>query len=195
MYTEWEQCAAVKRLTREELQRSVDRLSHSHRPEVELKPLVPRSTITKEALDKRIHHLYDESLERRQREREEVAQQVDAAIKRDATITVTKITPREEEALVRHLYDEAVAMKKRNFDRLYEHETSHYERNTPKLTVKKQMSATDRLYREGMARERKKHIALYEKYVVGRHQPPLLRPAAELAASAEKMTRGEGVIS
>ncbi|AYU83908.1 protein of unknown function - conserved [Leishmania donovani] len=195
MYTERDSYAPTKVMTEEELQRSVDRLSRSNRLTVELKPLAPRSIITKEALDKRIHHLYDESLERRQREREEVARQMDAAIKKDATITVTKITPLQEEALVRHLYDETLATKKRNFDELYKQSTSHYERNTIKLTAKKQLAAMDRLYREGMERERNKHIALYEKYVVARQPPPPRRTAAELAASADKMTRGEGLTS
>ncbi|CBZ26388.1 conserved hypothetical protein [Leishmania mexicana MHOM/GT/2001/U1103] len=195
MYTEKDSYAPTKVMTEEELQRSVDRLSRSDRVKVELKPLAPCSVITREALDKRIHHLYDESLERRQREREEVARQMDAAIKKDTTITVTKITPLEEEALVRHLYDETLATKQRNFDELYKQVTSHYERNTKKLTAKKHLTAVDRLYREGMERERNKHIALYEKYVVARQLPPPQRTAAELAASADKMTRGEGLAS
>ncbi|KAG5465851.1 hypothetical protein CUR178_00566 [Leishmania enriettii] len=195
MNREGEQCAPAKRVTKEEMQRIVDRLYHHNRLEVELKPIVPRRTISREDLNKRIHHLYDESLERRQREREEVARQMDAAIKKDATITATTITPSEEEALVRHLYDETLANMKRNFDNIYSQETSRYERNTRKLTAKEQASAADRLYREGMERDRQKHIRLYEKYVVARRPPPPRRTADEIAASADKMTRGEGVAS
>ncbi|KAG5464378.1 hypothetical protein LSCM1_00561 [Leishmania martiniquensis] len=195
MSTEGQQCAPAKRVTEEELQRIVDRLNRHTWAEVELRPIVPRRTISEEALSRRIHHLYDESLERRQRERAEVARQVQAAITKDATITTTTITPSEEEALVRHLYDETLANKKSNFDKMYKQETSHYVRNTRKLTAKEQASAADRLYREGMERERKKHISLYEKYVVARRQPPPWRTPDEIAVSADKMTRGEGVTS
>ncbi|KAK7194022.1 hypothetical protein NESM_000314600 [Novymonas esmeraldas] len=187
--------ASGRCLTSEELQRSVDRLSRSNRPEVELPPLVPRRTITKEALDKRIHHLYDASLERRQREREEVARQMEAAIAKNTTMTATTISASDVEALVHHLYDETLELKKSNFDKMYMQETAHYQRNTRKLTAKEQASATDRLYREGMERERSKHIALYEKYVVARHAPPPYRSREELAASADRMTRGEGIAS
>ncbi|GET93626.1 hypothetical protein, conserved [Leishmania tarentolae] len=195
MSTERDPCLHTKVMTEEELQRSVDRLSRSNQIKVELKPLAPRRIITREALEKRIHHLYDESLQRRQREREEMALQVDAAIKKGATMPARTISSEEEEALVRHLYDETLAIQKRNFDELYRQETSHYERNTKKLTAQKQLAAMDRLYREGMERERKKHIALYEKYVVARRQPPPQRTAAELAESADKMTKGEGLTS
>ncbi|KAG5490684.1 hypothetical protein JKF63_00806 [Porcisia hertigi] len=189
MYTTEEQCVPAKRMTDEELQRSADRLSTIYRPEVELKPLVPRLTITQEALKRHIRHLYDDSLERQQRAREDVARQV------DTTIKSSTISPSEETALVRHLYDESLALQKENFDRLYARETSHYERSTRRLKAKEQQATTDRLYREGMQRERKKHIALYEKYVTGRHQPTVQRTKAELEASADKMTRGEGVTS
>lgn len=195
MYVQEDMGVPAKRLTNEELQRSVDRLHRNTRPVVELPPLVPRRTITKEALDKRIHHLYDASLERRQREREEVARQVDAAIRKDATMTATAISASDEEALVRHLYDETLELKKTNFDRLYMQETAHNVRTTRKLTAAEQSAAADRLYREGMDRERKKHIALYDKYVVARHQPAPRRTADEMAASAERMTKGEGATS
>ncbi|KPI84833.1 hypothetical protein ABL78_6117 [Leptomonas seymouri] len=193
MYSEDEQFVMPKRLTEAELQKSVDRLTRSTRPVVELRPLVPRRTISRDALDKRIHHLYEESLERRQREREEVARQVEAAVKKDSTMTVTTISQGDEDALVRHLYDDTLALKKKNFDALLMKETGRYVRQTRKLTKDEQATAADRLYREGMERERKKHIELYEQYVTGRRQPASKRTAAELAASADKMTRGEGV--
>ncbi|KAL7707651.1 hypothetical protein N2W54_007553 [Lotmaria passim] len=195
MHLDDERCPTPKRLTEAELQKSVNRLTRSTRPEVELKPLVPRHTITQEALDKRIHHLYDESLARRQQEREETARQMEAAAKKDSTMTVTAISRADEEALVRHLYNDTLALKKKNFDELMNQETAHYERNTRKMTKDEQATTADRLYREGMERERKKQIDLYEKYVTARKQPAAKRTTTELAASSDKMTRGQGVTS
>ncbi|KPA81613.1 hypothetical protein ABB37_03945 [Leptomonas pyrrhocoris] len=195
MYSDEERCPTPKRLTEAELQKSVDRLTRNTRTAAELKPLAPRQTISQEALGKRVHHLYDESLARRQLEREEIARQMEAAVKKDSTMTVTTISQAEEEALVRHLYDDTLALKKKNFDELMKQETSHNVRNTRKMTKKEQETTADRLYREGMERERRKHIDLYEKYVISRRQPAAQRTTAEMAASADKMTRGEGVTS
>jgi hypothetical protein len=195
MYSDDDRYLIPKRLTEAELQKSVDRLSRSTRPVVELKPLAPQHTITQEALDKRIHHLYDESLARRQQEREETTRQMESAAKKDSTMTVTTISRADEETLVRHLYDDSVAVKKKNFDELLKQETAHYQRNTRKMSKEERATTAERLYREGMERERKRHIDLYEKYVTARQKPAAKRTTAELAASADKMTKGEGVTS
>ncbi|CAD2213125.1 hypothetical protein AGDE_03005 [Angomonas deanei] len=182
-----------KKMTPEELQKSVDRLSQRPEKVNTVKPMPESKKITQEELDKRIKHLYDESLERKAREKEEIQRQMDAAVKKDSTMTTTVVSKEDEEALIKRLYDESLERKEKNFDELYAQETKHYERNTKKLTAKQEKEAGNRLYQEGMQREREKHIALYEKYVSSRRSPPPKRTKEELAATADKMTRGEGV--
>lgn len=184
-----------KKMKPEDIEKMAERLSKSNRKEVELKPLTEKKTITKEELDKRIKHLYDDSLARRAREREEIAQQQEREVAKTATMTNRSINKEEEEKLVKHLYDDTIELKKRNIVNLYQQETSHYTRNNRKLKPSEQASVADRLYGEGMARERSKHIALYNQYVTNRRPPAVMRSQADLAASADKMTKGEGVTS
>lgn len=187
--------AEPRKLTPAQLEKSVERLTRPHREPVKLGPLLAPSHISHDDLQKSIKHLYDDSLERRARERAEIEQQMQAAVMKDATMTSGgTISPSEEDDLVRRLYDESLESRR---VRSAELEKTDNERFTATQTFKKCTAAEDkniaeRLYTGGMERERKKHIALYEKYVVA-HQPRAARRTpAQLAMSADKMTAGEG---
>lgn len=189
-----EQPVHSKQMTKDELQKSVDRLSRREPKEATAtKPEPEKTYITKEQLDKRIKHLYDESLARRAMEREEIAKQVDAAAKKDATVTTTTMSAEDEQAMVRRLYDESIQRKEQNLQEMYNRETASSKEPKKKLKGDEQQEVTDRLYKEGMQRERDKHIELYKKFVEDRRPPATQRTKEELAASSAKMSRGEGV--
>ncbi|CCW63343.1 unnamed protein product [Phytomonas sp. EM1] len=174
-----EDAPPTKKLTQEELQKSVDRLTRPHRREWELKPVIEKRTITQEQLEKHIKHLYDDSLARRQMEREEVARQMQADIQKNSILTTTQIDADEEEKMVNRLYEQSTARKERNFMELYARTTTLHKEGERKLAPAEQEKLVQHLYKEGMQRERDKHIALYEKFVLNRRAQAVRTQAYE----------------
>ncbi|CCW69949.1 unnamed protein product [Phytomonas sp. Hart1] len=156
------------RLSPDEVQKSVERLSRPPRREWELKPLVEKRLITLKELEQQIKHLYDDSLARRQREHEEIARQMKADILKNSILTTTRINSEDEARMVSRLYEESIQLRERNFAELYHRLTSLHAKVAKKLTPETEKTLTQHLYQEGMQRERDKHIALYEKFVLNR---------------------------
>lgn len=189
---------STRKLTAEELQKSVERLNRSTREPVKLKPVIEPTYISQEDLDKRIKHLYDDSLERRRQEREDIERQMQAAIMKDAKQTSCgPMTQEELDRMVHHLYDESLARKKQSLEELEKQEAAKNKGSlsTKTWTPSEEKEIADRLYRGGMERERKKRIEAFEKFVLSRRPAAPHRTTAELAMSADKMTKGEGLLS
>lgn len=181
-----------RKLSEEELQRSVERLTRNTRAEVKLRPLVPQHTISQADLEKRIRILYDDAIAHRQQGIEELTRQRDAAINRDSKLhAVAKISPEEEEQMVQRLYSDSVGMRDRNLESLYVQCTAGSWRADKRFNARQEKEITDRLYREGMERERNKRIKLYEQFVVNRRAPPTRRTRAQLAESSDRMMKSE----
>ncbi|EAN88079.1 hypothetical protein C3747_241g33 [Trypanosoma cruzi] len=181
-------------LTKEEMERSAVRLSTSRRPEVKLPPLVQQKTRTQEEVEHSIKHLYDDSLAHRQQRLREIEESVNAEISKFHA-SKKKLDDGEKESLVHRLYDESVQRKQQNLQGLYERELSHLASTRRTLGKKEQATVVARLYNEGMENNRKKHITLFERFVLDRQPKTVYRSEEEVLAACEKLTKGEGVTS
>ncbi|ORC91345.1 uncharacterized protein TM35_000063500 [Trypanosoma theileri] len=181
-------------LTREEMEKSANRLSTRHRPEVQLQPLVPRRTLTAEAEERSIKHLYDDSMAHREQRLREIEANMNAEIDRYRA-QQRKLDEEEKQQLVHRLYEESIEKKDYKMKELYERELASLQRNTRTLGKSEQASVVDRLYTEGMANNRKKHIALFEKFVLDRQPQSVQRTPEQLMETCDKLWKGEGVTS
>ncbi|KEG15508.1 hypothetical protein DQ04_00051030 [Trypanosoma grayi] len=179
-------------LTNEEMEKSANRLSTHHRVEVRLKPLVQHRTLTREAEEHSIKHLYDDSIAHRQYRLEEIERAANAEIDKYHA-QCKKLDAEEQDSMVQRLYTESIERKQQSMKELYDRELGFEERQKKKLGKAEQGKVVVRLYNEGMENNRKKHIALFEKYVLERRSPAVQRSRGEVAAASEKLWKGEGV--
>ncbi|RNF06601.1 hypothetical protein TraAM80_03871 [Trypanosoma rangeli] len=181
-------------LTREEVERNVNRLSMRHYGELYLPPLVQQKVISQEELAHSIKHLYDDSIAHRQQRMREIEQSANAEIDKFHA-KQKKFDVEEWETLVRHLYDESLQRKQLKFQQLYERELAPLQRTRKALGKAEQAKVVTRLYNEGMENNRKKHIALFERFVLDRQPKPVYRSQEEVLMACDKLTAGEGVTS
>lgn len=189
------------RMSPEEQQRSVDRLSQPHawrmNPPQEAPPTTNAAApLSREEMDRHITHLYTESLALREQQREQIRNRVLQDEAGQSTLTTKPLTSEDEEAMVHRLYEESLAKRSAKAAELEQREQALYtsKKVERKLTKKECDGVSDRLYREGMERERDKRIKLFEQYVISRRPPAVKRSPAALAESADKMTKGESLL-
>ncbi|KAH9598145.1 hypothetical protein LSM04_004783 [Trypanosoma melophagium] len=184
----------VHTLTREEMEKSANRLSTRQRAKVELHPLFPRRTLTAEAEERSIKHLYNDSMAHREQRLREIEASMNAEIDKYRA-QQRKLDEEEKQQLVHRLYEESIARKDYKLRELYERELASLHRTTRTLGKSEQAAVVERLYSEGMANNRKKHIALFEKYVLERQPQSVQRTPEELMVTCDKLWKGEGVTS
>ncbi|KAG8348293.1 hypothetical protein ERJ75_001354200 [Trypanosoma vivax] len=180
-------------LTKEELERSVNRLSVRRAPEVKLLPLCPKRVLSQEERERSLKHLYDDSIERKKLKLNEIERSINAEIQRYHD-KIPKITSTEIDDMVGRLYAASIARKQNALRELYERETSSNARQLKRLGKKEQQEFVMRLYEGGMADNRKKHIALFEEYVLAKEPKMVRRSPVELAAACDRLTSGKGIM-
>lgn len=157
---------------KERQEKSIQWLTHKQRaPVEELPPLHKRTIITKQQLDHRIKSLYDDTLAKRQQQQEEKKKQVEMDLQKSNIMQhrKEKFTGDDEEAMVRRLYEESIQRKKLCLEELRQKEAKKNPCKVKKVSKATEEEYVNKLYAEGMERERNKHIKLFEKYVLERN--------------------------
>eukprot|EP00796_Vickermania_ingenoplastis_P006769 gene6769-4859_t len=156
--------------------KTLERLMRPTREPKELPPLTKTTIISKEQLDASIKRLYDDSIARKQQEDNDLRQRLEAGQEKQAPWRPPPrktISSGDEDAMVSRLYEEAVLKKEQNVKELRDAEERQcaQERLKPKKVSKsEEEQLVDNLYREGMERERDRHIKLYQQFVVDRRK-------------------------
>nr|CCC95638.1 unnamed protein product [Trypanosoma congolense IL3000] len=179
-------------MSEEELQRSVERLSKQHVREVPLKPLHKHAPLSQEALERSIKHLYNDSMEHKQRRLHEIEQAANAEINKYHG-SKPKVDSFAIEAMVGRLYTETILRKNENLRLLFQRSTSASRKRVKKLGKTEQGEFVTRLYNEGMEHNRQKHIALFEEHVLAREPKAVLRRPTDLQVACDKLTSGKSV--
>ncbi|CBH18072.1 uncharacterized protein TEOVI_000439200 [Trypanosoma equiperdum] len=179
-------------LTREQLERSVERLSKPHSREVNLKPLCKSVRLPQEARERSIKHLYNDSMEHKERRLREIEQSLNAEIEKYHA-GKPKLDSADTEGLVSRLYNESIQRKNDNLRQLFEHQVSLSRPKEKKLKKAEQQEFVTRLYQGGMEHNRKKHIALFEEHVLAREPKMAQRSPEDLEIACSKLTSGKSV--
>jgi hypothetical protein len=163
-----------------------------------LPDLAPAKHISKEALEKHIHNVYDVPVENRKKRAATLANQKD----HDPSLTMgsnTQRTAAEVQEIVARLGDEQLREKQTKEQQLlqrYEHNyrvrnKTHINDPSGKesLSPREVQTSVDRLYRDSMSKGRQRMQTLVHQYCPERISPR--RTRKELDTAAIRMWRGE----
>lgn len=155
----------------ERQQKSIEWLTHKKRAPVEELPPIHKTTIiSKDQLDRRIKFLYDDTLAKRRQQEEERNRKMEADLQKNniSEHRKEKFSGDDEDAMVRRLYEESIQRKEMRLAELREREAKRYPCKVKTVSKATEAEYVNKLYNEGMERERNKHIKLFEKYVLER---------------------------
>lgn len=187
--------SGATRLTQEQLQKSLERLTQSKRSEVCLPPIIKDKYITSEQLQRSIERLYNESIEARQSSRDRRMHSVSEAVAKDVSLTTKPISASDEDDMVQRLHNEALKEREHRMQELRSKETRRYSHLTVKLKATDLSESVNRLYTDSMSQRHEERVRLFKKYVLNRRSEPVQRRLSTIMSIAEKMSHGETALS
>ena len=150
----------AKKLPPEEIEKSVSRLTLSHRKEKELPELVPRRVLTKGEEEGSVKRLYDDARATHERRLQELEKKSEAKWNKDGK----KLDEAEMSEAVTRLYDQAMRQKLEMHGKLEKRHMSPIKHKH--LSKEEVTTVNDRLYSASLDKSRGARTKLYEKYVL-----------------------------
>ena len=172
-----------KKLKKEELKTSADRLSTQRRPVVQLPPLVERRVLSQDIMTKSLDRLYANSITHKKKMLEELDKKANPDMVRHVQLDTDTL----ENAFSR-VYSQSVERKKETLKKLKQ---KYLARNADlkKLSPEELAESNKRLYSECLDTTRQKQEKLYEKYILASapHFPKL--SADQVKSSADRLSQ------
>ncbi|CAJ1012604.1 hypothetical protein Q4I28_007917 [Leishmania naiffi] len=164
MADKYESIATEKRLTPEELDRQVERLTAPRRA-VELRDpfeVCPTKRISAEALSKMTDRLYTQSLQHKQ-ELLAAAEQVAYGMHtRGTALSGSPLTPEDQEQSVKRMFHDTLERKRRNMEQLQRQYRYHSPAEKTKVPLK---TFVQHMYYDRLEAEKKTEKYLYDTYL------------------------------
>lgn len=183
--TNGEENHPAKKLSKEEIERSTQRLHTTTRRELPLKPLHESAKLSKEDEEKSVKRLYDDAIALQKRKHEESTKKQNDHEPQGKKVV---LTVSEEQEAVSRLYEKSVQQKQMM------HETLEKRHAPPKdekrLDSTQQADVNKRLYNDSQSKQQEGRSKLYEKYVVEVQPKAAKMNKEQLAESAKRLTSG-----
>ncbi|KAJ9450670.1 hypothetical protein DIPPA_10775 [Diplonema papillatum] len=174
-------CPSLPKLSKEQLNKSVERLHKTKQPPKDPPPIVETKQIPGPQLHNSIERLHSQA---HQREKARKAA-LEKKLVDEAALAKT-LPPEELEESLRKVFTQAIKSKQANRAAL----KAKYCIDQPKRKLEKeqQKEANERLYNKQMEQRKERAIKLEEKYIVGTLKPPAKRTNRDWEATIGRLT-------
>lgn len=184
-----------KKLSKEEVEASANRLAQSHRKEVQLKPLVISRKLTAEETQHSVQRLYKDSIEVSKKKREISAQRAHRGDHSDPK----KIDDGQLSEMVVRLHDRSAEQKQKKMEALIKKVDSATRGgdSRPATGVGRKLSASEqnavamRLHDESPSKARDNKAKLFEKYVLSKVPKAAAMNDDEIAQASARLYKNE----
>lgn len=189
MTTNYDEMPREKRLTEQEMEQHIARLTAPRQPAEARDPfeVCPTKRISAEELSKMTDRLYTQSLERRAASMAE-AEQAAYGSKSGATKTsagAVKLTPEQEEQAVSRLYAEALQSRQASMEQLRKQHQYHPKESTKKVPLD---AFVQHMYTDRLEAKKKTEKRLHDLYIAPTEIHTGTITAAQAAESGNRLS-------
>nr|ACS87833.1 hypothetical protein CDFL6B12_06 [Angomonas deanei] len=193
MSVNYDELPQQKRLTEEEMERHIARLTAPRQPTEARDPfeVCPTKHITSEELHKMTDRLYTQSIERKaasMAEAEQAAYGAKSGANKTATVGKKKLSPEEQEQAVNRLYTESLQSREANMTQLRQQHQFHSTKPAKKVPLD---AFVQHMYNDRIEAKKKTEQRLHDLYLAPTeiHTGTITKAQAEESANRLSTTK------